>query len=292
MKHFIILFLCLTAVKMSLASELGDSITIVRPDSVSICQSDKDLTVSVYGNNGDSNYTLNKSITTADESLVVTKEKRTELDFSLPIFSSDEDDDKSELELELGASLLLGVNTAMNAPKDMSLSSSSYEVWVPDFLSFQYNPHHSRLSYSMDWGFDWRNYRMTDNHRFLVADDGAVSIGNYPEGASPKFSRIKVISGTWTFLMKYHFGSIGHIKFGPVISMNGKSSMLTRYTDNGKKVKEKTTDLKVTPLTVDWVASVTLGKIGFYAKYCPNKVFREDWGPKFSNFTVGVNLFW
>lgn len=291
MKKIIIAALLVAATGRISAQEVSDTTNIVSPDSVTIITEGNNIFVKVYGQENDSLFFYEKDFVIDSEEPVVTKKTHTVDDFSLPLYTPNTDGSKSELSVDIGLSVLLGQNFAMNAPKNMNLSKASYEVWLPNVLTYRYNPHNSRFSFSWDWGFDWRNFRLEDSTRFIADEEGTVSIGNYPENAKRDFSRIKIHSGTWTFLVKYNFGGFGHLQAGPVVSFN-QGSILTKYMQDNETKRDKTKNLKVTPITVDWVGALSVDGVGFYIKYSPQNLFRKDWGPQFSALTVGVKWGW
>src|SRR3712207_9586629 len=83
-----------------------------------------------------------------------------------------------------------------------------------------------------------------------------------------------------------HFG----FSLGPVINLNTKSSLKTRYRVDGKKHKDTTNDLKTNLLTIDLMGTVTLCSTTFYVKYSPGNIFKKDYGPQFKTFSFGIYL--
>ena len=158
-------------------------------------------------------------------------------------------------------------------------------VWV--------RPATGNFSFALDFGIDWRNYRMKNDMLFSVADDGAVSLAEYPEGVKPKYSRIKTLSQTITLTANWRIAKKLNVRFGPVLSVNNGLSALSRYTTaDGEKIKVKKNDPKVKQLTVDYFMGVTWHNLGLYVKHSPQSIFRKGWGPQFSSTTLGFNLFW
>ena len=144
---------------------------------------------------------------------------------------------------------------------------------------------------SVGFGLDWRNYRMTNQHRFVKDDNGNISVEGYPNGSNPKFSRIKVLSLTVPFQYHYYLKGNSFIKgfsFGPVLNFNTYSSIKTRYSVNGEKQKEFAKDLHKNPVTVDFMVKLRMKYFGFYAKYSPCNVLDTTYGPKFKSVSFGV----
>lgn len=265
-----------------------DTVKVEKPDSVVIVKEGKNLEISVCGSKDNPDYRYH--VTHASDVEVTIEKKKKEHDLSLPVFLP-EKENRSRMYAVIKGSLLLGVNVPLGAPSEMSFSSKSYEIWLPSVLSFQYRPLNSKWQVHWDWGLDWRNYRIKDNQRFVKDEEGNVSLTTYPEGVSPKYSRIKVFSCTWALKLQYEFTSKNFISFGPVLSMNNSSSIMTRYSDEqGRKIKEKASDLKINRVTVDLFMAYRCHSLGFYVKYSPMNVFRKNSGPEFNNISLGVDF--
>ena len=139
----------------------------------------------------------------------------------------------------------------------------------------------------MGFGLDWRNYRITDDLRF-VKDNRAVALDSYPAGSTPRFSRIKVFS--INVPLRYHYeGRWAEFSLGPVINFNTYGSLKTRYRLNGHKVEDVDTDVRVNPVTVDFMGTFSVKGIpDFYFKYSPCHLLRDGYGPKFKTLSFGL----
>ena len=138
---------------------------------------------------------------------------------------------------------------------------------------------------------DWRNYRMTDQNRFVEQADGQIIVVPYPEGSNPKFSRIKVLSLTVPFTYSYYpykHGLFRGFEVGPVLNFNVYSSIKTRYSVNGEDQKDFTKGLHRNPVTVDFMVRLQMYHFGFYAKYSPCNVLDTTYGPKFQSVSFGL----
>ena len=201
---------------------------------------------------------------------------------------NEDDDDNTELVMSLAA----GFCTAVGTPDGISIPvGPSWEIdWT--IAEFRYRLKEKMRHYlSVGFGLDWRNYRMTNQHRFVKDDNGNISVEGYPNGSNPKFSRIKVLSLTVPFQYHYYLKGNSFIKgfsFGPVLNFNTYSSIKTRYSVNGEKQKEFAKDLHKNPVTVDFMVKLRMKYFGFYAKYSPCNVLDTTYGPKFKSVSFGV----
>lgn len=224
-----------------------------------------------------------------DDPVVIEKHTK-DWDFNIPFVKKEMPVRRHRNEARLGG-LGIGWVTALNAPEGMNVDmGASYEFMGPR-LEWRYYPNYTGLSFSWGVGVNWKNYRMTGLTRF-VKEDNQVKLADYPEGAEVKFSRLKVFSWTMPFLLNYDITRKIDFSVGPVINFNTHASLKTRYTLDGKKVKETAKDLHQSRVTVDLLATFGVGSIGIYAKYSPCKVLNTDFGPDFRGFSAGMTIWW
>lgn len=140
------------------------------------------------------------------------------------------------------------------------------------------------------WGIAWRNHRMTSRQQFCLENDGTLTLQDYPEGATPKFSRIKTFGITIPLKYYQRLGKNVFFAAGPELEYVTHASALTRYTVNGEKKKIKEKDLKYNHFQFGIGAEVSLHNIGLYYKYTPTSVLQDSYGPKFGTQTVGIKL--
>ncbi len=215
-------------------------------------------------------------------------------DFSLSLGGS-KSGSKGEVEL-LSSGFGIGFVNAVDAPAGMGINMSrSIELNWSDAVGLGVNFHH-RHQLTAGIGFLWRNYRMTDQTRFVEDGQGLISLQPYPAGANPKFSRLHVFYTTVP--LKYIYRARHGWKFGlgPEFAFNAgcnkhTRTIKTRYKMNGQKMKDMTRDVHVNSFNVNLMAHVAWKEVGLYVRYSPNNVFDKDYGPEFQSFSVGLMLF-
>lgn len=181
---------------------------------------------------------------------------------------------------------------ALDAPDNMDVDmGASYELMWDNILKFSYHVVPYTTSVSLGFGMTWRNYRMTGRTRFIQEGDNLV-LGDYPEGAEIKFSRLKVFSLTVPLMINQSLGRKVVLSVGPVINFNTHGSLKTRYTLGGEKVKETGKNIHQNRVTVDLMAKLRFRSIGVYAKYSPSDMLNTEFGPKFRSFSTGITLFY
>lgn len=184
----------------------------------------------------------------------------------------------------------VGLVSGLNTPEGMSVNmGESWEFQWDLFDVVEAYSANKRWLYGIGFGLNWKNYRMTGYNRF-IKDGNNIAIGAYPEGASPKFSRIKVFSLTVPFNIGYAIDKHFSIDFAPILNFNTHASMKTRYSLDGKKHKDKTNDVRQQRVTVDFRTTLAYDDIGVYVKYSPCNVLKSDFAPKFSGISTGIVL--
>ena len=267
----------------------NDTLIIEKPQRVTIITSDSLQSIRVKGKEGDNHFDYQNTIQLIDSNYVSTETYNKSLWDLMPFGQKNEDDDDNT---ELVMSLAAGFCTAVGTADGISIPvGPSWEIdWT--IAEFRYRLKEKMGHYlSVGFGLDWRNYRMTNQHRFVKDDNGNISVEGYPNGSNPKFSRIKVLSLTVPFQYHYYLKGNSFIKgfsFGPVLNFNTYSSIKTRYSVNGEKQKEFAKDLHKNPVTVDFMVKLRMKYFGIYAKYSPCNVLDTTYGPKFKSVSFGV----
>lgn len=256
-----------------------------QPDSVTIRQFDDHLQVNIFGekDNPDFRYQYTHK-TSADDEVT-----NSEWNFRIPFIDKSKPVRPSEHDFEMGG-LGFGFVNALNAPQPMNVDmGNSYEIFF-DALRFRWRPWRNGTSFSIGFGFSWRNFRMTGNTRF-VQNDNTMGFDTYPENADVKFSRIKVFSLTLPVMFHQSFAKNFQFGCGAVVNFNTHASMKTVYKLNGEEHKFSTDNIHQRRATVDLMAYLKFKVLSLYVKYSPSDVLVNDFGPKFNSLSVGFILF-
>ena len=264
-----------------------DTLVVQKPTKVTIITGDSIQSIIVQGKEGNPAYVYQNSIRLVDSNYVSTSKIDNDWNFSFGPFGRQSD--KKPPLLECTTNFFVGFNSAPGLPQSADLHPfSSWELWwlIADMNLFPWNNDHS---FSVGFGIDWRNYRIKGDTRFDKQDNGRIAITGYPEGASPKFSRIKVFS--LTVPVRYHFDTKNFgFSLGPVINFNTYSSLKTKWKVDGKEMKDIEKKAGVRPVTVDFMATVRGFGTKFYFKYSPCDLLKDETGLKFKTLSFGVYL--
>ena len=290
MNKFLVLALSLlTGGLSSYANTVQDTIIVVNnAKKVTIEKTRNSMGVKVEGTSDNPDYFYSQRMEVDSTAAFITKEKNADWDFTIPFINKK--DEKHRMDLCVGG-FGFGLVNALDAPDEMDVDmGASYELSLDQFFRFNYNLLPS-TSVSAGFGMTWRNYRMTGRTRFIKEGDNLV-LGNYPEGADIKFSRLKVFSLTVPFMINQWLGKQIVLSVGPVVNFNTHASLKTRYTLNGEKVKETDKNIHQNKMTIDLMAKLRFGSLGVYAKYSPSDMLNTEFGPKFRSFSTGITLFY
>lgn len=291
-----ILLLVLSLQMASLGTYAGTSrevvndtvIFIQRPNQVTIEKGENNVSIEVEGREGDPDFHYSHRIEVTPNSSVITEEKNDNWDLKVPFFGKKQKTRPRD-EFQVGG-FAFGLVNAMNTPEGMDVDmGSSYELMADRMLNWEYYPWRTGTSFSIGLGICWRNFRMTGRTRFIKENENLV-LGDYPEGADIKFSRLKVFSFTVPLMFNqviYHRLSFS---VGPVVNFNTHASLKTRYTLDGGKVKLTDNNIHQNRVTVDFMALVNFNSVGLYVKYSPTSVLNTAYGPKFTSMSTGITL--
>lgn len=196
----------------------------------------------------------------------------------------------------ISGGLGIGFCSAPGAPKAAGIEQGkSFELSFLNILAAQ-----ARIRYenyvSLGVGINWRNYRTTLDNCFTVTD-GQVAVGQYPEGVSPRLSRIKIFSVQFPLLYTQWlpFGICREkmaIKLGPIFNLNTYGSVLTAWRDGNSSAEYKVHNINVRPFTIDLFASIHLWDFcAVYARYSPYNALTGNSHLNFHQFSTGIMWF-
>lgn len=194
-----------------------------------------------------------------------------------------------------GGGFGVGFVDALGCPEGMSVKmGQSVEFNWSDLIAVKMK-FKKRNSVSLGLGLLWRNYRMTDQNRFIQNTDGTIGIEPYPTGANPNFSRLHTFSVTFPLKYRYKWGHGWHLGVGPELAITPSGNkhnrtLKTRYELNGERFKDKSYDVHVNPVTVNLVANINYKGFGFYARWSPNSVLDTNYGPNFTSMSAGFMI--
>ena len=286
-KIFPLLTLALAALPAAATLPEDTVVTVTRPDSVILLQSDSTVHLSIYGREDDDTYRFDYDKKFSPEGRVVTHQKTSGLDFTLPFLRPEGQRGKSYFSM---GGVGFGFVNALGAPDPMNVNmAASYEVFA-DLLTYgRYVGPHADLS--IGFGINWRNYRMNGRTRFVMNGD-CIGLSPYPDGADIDFSRIKVFSLTFPFRYTQHLSKHFTYSLAAILNVNTYASLKTHYTLDGEKHHSVFKDIRQTPVTVDFMGQVQFHSVGLYVKYSPCRMLNTDFGPDFSHLSAGITLFY
>ena len=291
MKTLIILAMGIWAGSMSCLAQTSQDTTIVvnNAKKITIEKSHNSMAVKVEGTADNPDYFYSQTMEVDSSAAVIATEKNVDWDFTIPFVNKkEEDDDAPDL---CDGNFGIGMVSAPKSPDNMKVDmGASYELMIDNIVKCNYYIVPNTTSISLGFGMTWRNYRLTGTTRFIKEGDNLI-LGGYPEGSEIKFSCVKVYSLMVPLMVNQAVGRNSVLSFGAVLNFNTHASIKTRYLLGGEKIKEASNNIHQNSKTVDFMAKLRLGKIGFYAKYSPSDVLNTAFGPEFNSFSAGVCWF-
>ena len=292
MEKFILLMAAAILQTSAYAQSNTNTVVINKPKQVTIITGDSIQKVIVKGRENDDSYEYISTIQLVDSNYVskeeINKDSWALKDIIPSVSMTGSQEQKCGGEVILGGPLMIGFTAPTHTDSGTDFSTfRSWEFAIPFIeASFFFDKKH-RNAVALQTFFNWRNYRMTGDTRFVKNESGNVELASYPEGAKPKFSRVKVFSLSGALLYSYsnkHWG----FSLGPVINFNTYASIKTRYSIDGGKYKDVDKHINQRKVTFDIMGILETPEIDLYLKYSPNNVLKD--GVKFRSLTFGVAL--
>ncbi len=292
MEKFILLMAAAILQTSAYAQSNTNTVVINKPKKVTIITGDSIQKVIVKGRENDDSYEYISTIQLVDSNYVskeeINKDSWALKDIIPSVSMTGSQEQKCGGEVILGGPLMIGFTAPTHTDSGTDFSTfRSWEFAIPFIeASFFFDKKH-RNAVALQTFFNWRNYRMTGDTRFVKNESGNVELASYPEGAKPKFSRVKVFSLSGALLYSYsnkHWG----FSLGPVINFNTYASIKTRYSIDGGKYKDVDKHINQRKVTFDIMGVFETPEIDLYLKYSPNDVLKD--GVKFRSLTFGLCL--
>ena len=282
----IILFALLFSVATANAQK-DDVVVINKPKKVTIITNDSLQKIIVNGKDNDESFVYQSTIQLVDSnyvSITNINKDRWELVPSIKVGQNKDGESGYVITAHFGIGFVSPTKC------DERIDVSTFRSWEIFATIAQCDRTVSKNNIvSLGVGIDWKNYRMTNDMRFVKGPDGNVGIEKYPLEVSPKFSRIKVFSVTGTLRYEHDFGKGFALGFGPVVNFNTYASIKTRYKMYGDEHKIVDKHIRQRPITVDWMLNARIADLPVYCKYSNNDVLK-DGGLKFRSFSFGLYL--
>lgn len=282
---------CTMSLRAKDALPSKDTLIIDHPNRVSIITNGDTKQVQVIGKEGNPNFEYSWETVLKHGEPSITRTKNNDWNFEIPFSKKNKKTRRHRNEVRMHF-FGLGFINELNAPKGMDIAmGSSIEILGPT-LEWAYYPGYSSFNFSWGVGCNWRNYRMTGRTRFIKEENGNIGFSSYPEGADIEYSRLRVFSWTMPILLNGNVTRGISLSAGPIVNFNTRGRLLTKYTLNDEKIKERSSNIHQNPVTIDLFAHMKVKCFGVYAKYTPFEILNTEYGPDFKGVSVGMTLFW
>lgn len=244
------------------------------------------LLVDISGSGHNADYRFRYVKTTADSAAADVERRGARWDFVTPF---EKNRSHADCEINIGG-MGFGFVTPLGAPEGMHVDMrSSFEIFFEP-LNVSLFTRNRRHAFSYGVGFNWRNFRLDGGSRFLKDRWDNLTIGAYPEGAAPDYSRIKLFSLTIPFRYRYYFTKDLSLGLAVIMSSNSYASIETRYKMDGLRMREFDKHIHQKKVTADFMLDVAFHDVGVYVKASPCRVLEPSLGPDFRCLSVGFSL--
>ena len=282
--------LSVLSVSVSAWAEMNpcDTIVVRKPNVVTVVTNDSLQAIKVEGKEGNPKFTYQSKIELTDSNYVSESginSNDLSFRFGMPRHKADVN---KKGNCVVTTNIFVGFLSAPGLPRpaEVQAGKSAELLFMP--MNFNYSPWKAgKHTFSLGLGLDWRMVGLTRANKFLKTN-GELTFGNYADGVRPKESILTVFSLSFPLMYNYYSHGCGW-SVGPVFNFNTYSSIVSKWKDDGRDVKEKMKNVYVRPFTVDMMVSVRTEWIGLYLKYSPANMIKADHGMKFHMLSFG---FW
>lgn len=282
--------LSVLSVSLSAWAEMNpcDTIVVRKPNVVTVVTNDSLQAIKVEGKEGNPKFTYQSKIELTDSNYV-SESGINSNDFSFRFgMPRHKADVNKKGNCVVTMNIFTGFLSAPGLPRpaEVQAGKSVELLFMP--MNFNYSPWKAgKHTFSLGLGLDWRMVGLTRANKFLKTN-GELTFGNYADGVRPKESILTVFSLSFPLMYNSYSHGCGW-SVGPVFNFNTYSSIVSKWKDDGRDVKEKMKNVYVRPFTVDMMVSVRTEWIGLYLKYSPANMIKADHGMKFHMLSFG---FW
>ena len=208
------------------------------------------------------------------------------------------DDDESKTDVVLKKTshgdfcmhLGVGVNLVSGAPDGYEFAPfKSWDIqWT--VLQYDYKPKGASQKYSIGLGLNWSNYGLKENNTMLQKTNNVVELGKFPENTESRWSSIRTLSINVPLLFTQKVSKDFSFSVGPIVHFNVDGWLNNKYDQGDQSYKISTKKIGQRAVTVDVMGILDIYGIGIFCKYTPMKVLKNDRGPQFNSFSVGLYL--
>lgn len=204
-------------------------------------------------------------------------------DGGVKIAKGKDEDDRWSIHINFGVDIPTG------APSGYDFAPfRSWEVGVT-IVQYDYTPQKSKTTFSAGLGPIFRNYTLKGHDKmFAKANDQIVQVPAESE-MKDLSSSIYTMGFALPLLVKQRFGKHFAISLGAQLNWYCYARVNNQYDVGDNEMDINTKDIGHRPITVDILGIIHISKgFGFYCKYSPMSVLKENRGPEFRSISAGI----
>lgn len=299
MNRFISFFvLCLPL--MLVAAPMDTVKVFNHPNQVIIAEDSVGVMMRVAGNDGSNNYDyVYRNEHRSNEQVVTTQTDGGDVRFKLPFQKTDtagQSDFRRHFEFLISGLYFgwggLHVNSGYRNMADYN--KGMHEWGLLHLIAMRWQPfRHHWLTIGL--GLESRSYKMRSAMRLVTDEQHVTLVRPFDEGVIDCKSALNMES--LQLPITYTLPIVKELRFsvGPVIDFNLRARIRNTYKTFDTSSHEQTiTDeyrkLGVKRVSLDLLAALHYDGLGIYARYRPMNVFRNDYGPQFNNWSLGLMI--
>lgn len=309
MKKIVAFTAAALATCLAATAQNPDTLRVKNVSEVVVITTQNSQTISLKGSANDSTFRYESSIGITPESSVSVRENRLDLFnwdvlqsrrqskylddeviLAVPGSESGSDNAKPFVRITHEEIAEAGFGFAMtyDGPSGIELASKPLsDIFIGvESVSVRFGSHVA-LNTGLDLGY--RSFRLAEEGIF-AKHDGQVILEGIPAGMNLKRSALRSNYLAVPLTLSLSFGRYEKLRMfgGAEICFNFNGRVKNAYTQKDTQIPTKYTDVKLEPWTWNYVAGISFGELGFYAKYSPCPFLQQGAGPAFNTYSAGI----
>ncbi|MBR5256491.1 MAG: hypothetical protein IKV62_06930 [Bacteroidales bacterium] len=272
-------------VPVALNAQVADTLYIENPSSVQVVSAPGALSVSVDGTAENPTFHYSNSVKAGSEIAPVSDK----LNFETPFTKKK---NLSHWKLTLINSEEAGMFGGVIGGGDL-FGNAKVNEYSADFgiLGVRYYPAMKNNYISFGWNVGYSITRLTGSGKRFSQMDGKLCLTDFPAGVSEFGNVTDILRYRYSFPLQYTcvFGKnlSWRASAGAELHWNYWGETKSNYVLNGNHIVERIDNIKVNPISVDLMGSLSYMGVGLRVRYSPTPAFRLPNGPAYRTWSVG-----
>jgi hypothetical protein len=272
------------------ATTVGDTLVVKHVDKVTIETTDTAQHITLKGADFSSAFRYEQRIAIKEPSDVRRKFSSLK-DFNrVKLTKNRKGKENKKGDVDASGHIFLGLETMTGAPSDWE-----FKLWPSvEFggaITIDWYPFGAKNVWSIGFGVDWRNYRMSKSTFINKDADGVLFMAPYSYEQTDRRTSLNIFSLQIPVLYTHKFAQDGDwgLTLGTFVNFNTSGYGFRKFSYQGEGYEIERHALGLHQVTLDFFLGFDNPAVPVYFKYSPTTPFKSSRGPKMHQLSFG---FW